>query len=76
MMQGFGIDERELYRTWIAYVHGLAHKVNAAEVIRVMRESKQIDPKALDYFTVMGMNLFLESVAQEVARRDCACKPE
>jgi hypothetical protein len=72
MMQGFGIDSRELYRTWFAYVRGLAHKINAADVVQSMHESKQINPKTLDYFTVLGMNLFLESVLKEVNRGDHA----
>lgn len=76
MIQDFGVDERELYRTWIAYIHGLAHKVKSPDVLKAMRESPQIDKKAMDYFTMMGMNLFLESVSKEVERREHAGQPQ
>jgi hypothetical protein len=74
MMQGFGVDERELYRAWIAYIHGLAKKVKAPDVIKSLRDSKQVNPRVLDYFTVMGMNLFLEAVGAEATRREHASK--
>ncbi|RDE12151.1 MAG: hypothetical protein C4K49_10740 [Candidatus Thorarchaeota archaeon] len=76
MIQDFGVDERELYKTWIAYIHGLAHKVKSPDVLRAMRESSQIDPRTLDYFTMMGMDLFMESISKEVARREHADQPQ
>lgn len=65
----FGIGEKELYRVWLAYIHGLANKVKASDIISEMRKSEDIDGRALDYFAAVGLNAFLESVSERISNK-------
>lgn len=67
LMADFGLDKSVLYKTWLAFLKLSSNNdIPREEIIERLRASVDIPNNAVDYFAVIGMNVFLDKSYPEI----------
>jgi len=59
------VSDSSLYKLFLSFMCLVAKKVKVCDIIRVLKINKDIDKNALDYFTLVGLNMLAEDIEKE-----------
>jgi hypothetical protein len=58
LMTSMGLTKKEIYRAWLSYLRCCSVGKNLEESITLVRVQPELNPKIIEYFAILGLNLF------------------